>query len=108
MPRRGPLRRQKIRATEVRAPEPARTQHRGDLVEIQTTDPMCHGVTGGRGQRYDVQRGGVVSLPRREAERILKSGHPEVRPYSRVVGFHDADIWGQDGRLRRDPEEVSR
>lgn len=107
MPKRRQLHRQKIRDTEVRAPAPARTQHRGDLVEIQTTDPNCHGVTGSRGERYDVQRGGVIAMPRREAERILRSGHPEVGRYLRLVGFHDADIWGPDGKLRRGPEEGS-
>jgi hypothetical protein len=94
------LHEQKINGQVVRAPLPADPRPRGDTVTIQVTDPACMGVTDSRGRRWDA-RDGRIELPRAEAERILRSGHPEVRVYRRTWGFHDADIWGPDGRLRR-------
>lgn len=80
---------------------------RGDLTTIQTTDPMCYGVTGTFGERYDT-KDGRITLPRREAEKILRSGHPEVAPYRPTAGgwYRNDGMWGPDGRLRRTgPEE---
>jgi len=80
---------------------------RGDLVTLETTDPNLGGVTDSRDREW-ARAGkddGRIEVPRREAALILAGRHPEVRRYRRSVGFHDVDIWGDDGRLRRSPEE---
>lgn len=73
-------------------------------VTIETTDPACYGVVGSDGTRYD-RRGkgdGRIDLPRAEADRILHSGHPETRAYRPAYGLPDADIWDENGHLRRE------
>lgn len=83
-----------------------KTAGRGDLVTLEVTDPQCRGVVDSRDRRWDKRRGDPrVDMPRAEAERALAAGHPETRRYRPTFGFHDADIWGEDGRLRRAPGE---
>ena len=83
---------------------------RGDLVTLETTDPNLGGVTDSRDREW-ARTGnddGRIEVPRHEADLILRGRHPEIRRHRPAFGFHDADVWGPDGRLRRAPEEGSR
>jgi len=78
---------------------------RGDLVTLETTDPNLGGVTDTRDREWGraSQEDGRIEMPRLEADRILRGRHPEIRRHRPIYGFYDADIWGEDGRLRRAP-----
>lgn len=83
---------------------------RGDLVTLETTDPNLGGVTDSRDREWPRagRDDGRIAVPRREAELILQGRAPEIRRYRPTYGFHDADIWGPDGRLRRPSGEAVR
>lgn len=76
-----------------------------ETVTIECTDPMCQGVTSPDGKREYPKRDGKIELPLYEAERILKSGHPEVRMYRRswAVGIDLKEM----ERKRREKEANS-
>ena len=76
---------------------------RGDLVTLETTDPNCGGVVDSRNRRWDRKSAedGRIEVPRKEAARILASGHPETRAHRPTFGgFYGADIWDETGHLR--------
>ena len=53
--------------------------HALDAVKIGLDDKLCHGVTSPDGRRRYDARDGVVTVPRYEAERLLRSGGPAGR-----------------------------
>jgi hypothetical protein len=58
--------------------------HPLDKVKISIDDPNCRGVNSENGLfRYDA-KDHVVEVPRVEADKILKSGHPAAKSYRRI------------------------
>ncbi len=58
-----------------------------DRVIIEVHDPNCHGATSADGRREYAAHDHRISLPRHEAERILRTGHPMVERYRKIYGF---------------------
>lgn len=58
--------------------------HPLEKVQVSIDDPNCRGVTSSNGiVRYDA-KDHVVEVPRVEADKILKCGHPAAQSYRRV------------------------
>ena len=55
---------------------------RADTTVLEVADPNCQGVTSSDGRfAYHKDRQGRIELPRREAQKILASGHRDTRAY---------------------------
>ncbi len=58
--------------------------HPLEKVKVSIDDSNCRGVTSSNGLvRYDA-KDHVVEMPRVEAEKIIKSGHPGAKSYRRI------------------------
>jgi hypothetical protein len=58
--------------------------HSLEKVQVSIDDSNCRGVTSSNGLvRYDA-KDHVVEVPRIEAEKILKAGHPGAKSYSKI------------------------
>jgi hypothetical protein len=60
---------------------------RADVVRVETDDKMMS-IQGQDGRAYR-NRGGIINLPKAEADLAITAGVPGVRPYSRLysMGF---------------------
>lgn len=58
--------------------------HPLEKVQVSIDDPNCRGVTSSNGIiRYDT-KDHVVEVPRIEAEKIMKCGHPGAKSYRKI------------------------
>ena len=58
--------------------------HPLEKVQVSIDDSNCRGVTSSNGLVRYAAKDHVIEVPRVEAEKILKCGHPAAKSYSKI------------------------